>query len=325
MKADMKETLNIHQNILERFQTIGKKGFLAHAYLFIGPKEIGKSETALALAKTLNCEGAPQPFFCDQCPSCLKITKGNHPDVHVIQSEEGTSAIKIGQVRELLGQARLRPFEAKRKVFIIVNAEEMTPEGANALLKTLEEPSATSVLLLTTSVPEKLLPTVRSRAQAVHFLSESNEKILQYLEGKYVESFSSSHFLSYFAEGCLSKAERLREEGFFETKNEFLDEFLFKSDSEAFIKEMGADKDKCGVFLKVLLSWVRDAMLCKAGVADNRLIHLDRKKDLEDFQVKFSITQLNDIYASVVAAYKQLTDNLNIRMSLMILKELVHG
>ncbi|HLF18769.1 MAG TPA: DNA polymerase III subunit delta' [Candidatus Omnitrophota bacterium] len=321
----MKEILNIHQNILERFCTIEKKGLLAHAYLLIGPQEVGKFETALVLAKMLNCEKPGEGISCDQCASCLKIIKSNHPDVHVLQCEEDSSVIKIDQVRELLGQARLRPFEAKRKVFIIKDAEGMTPDAANALLKTLEEPTSTSVLLLTSSVPEKLLPTVRSRCQAVHFLSESSERILQYLEGKYVESFASSHFLSYFAEGCLKRAERLREEGFFEAKNEYLDEFLFRADSEAFIKEMSTDREKCQEFLKVLLSWVRDAILCKSGVADQRLIHLDRKKDLENFQVKFSFAQLNTIHDTVVLAYKQLTDNLNIRLSLMILREMIHG
>src|SRR6185295_1190990 len=111
-----------------------------------------------------------------------------------------------------------------------------------------------------------------------------NETILQYLEGEYVESFSSAHFLAFAAEGCLKKALRLKEEGFFEQKNVYLDEFLYHSDSEKFIKDIALDKEKARDFLTVLLSWIRDAILLKSGVEDKRLVHLDRKRDLDDFQ-----------------------------------------
>ena len=315
------EVLNIHFPILERFQTIRIKQLLAHAYLFVGPTEIGKSETALAIAKAFNRANPDNGKPCEACRNCRRINDGIHPDVHLLTLAEDAAAIKIEQVRELLAQTRLRPFEAEIKIFIVKDAERMTIEGCNALLKTLEEPTKSSLLLLTSSVPEKLLPTIRSRCQQIHFPTQSNEAILQYLEGEYVETFSHAHFLAFFADGCLKKARRLMEEDFFTAKNAYLDDFLYNRDTDKFIKNIAADKESAADLLKILMSWVRDAILIKSGVEDKRLIHLDRKNDLDNFQIKFTFNELNALYQQVVQTQKLLADNLNIRMALMILKE----
>jgi len=314
----------LHTDILRRFKRLLENDTLAHAYLFTGAAEIGKYECALALAKLINCEKNTETF-CDECASCRKIKAGNHPDVMVIQREEEATLIKVEQVRNLLAQAKYKPFEAKRKIFIIKNIEELNAEGANTLLKTLEEPTSSSLLILTTAVEDNILPTVRSRCQFIPFLPLSAERIIQQLEGEYVESFNSSHFLAYFAEGCLNKAKRLREEEFFKTKNDYLDEFLHDPDNEEFIKKITSDKEQTLIFLKLMLSWIRDGMLLKAGVKDVRLIHLDRKKDLEDFQARFSFDELNAIYRQSVLTIRQAMDNLNAKMALTILGEMIHG
>src|SRR5262245_28334047 len=128
----MQDILNIHEPILQRFQLIKERGLLAHAYLFAGPKEIGKSETALAIAKLFNCVHPEGGTPCNACANCRRIEEGIHPDVHLLEIAEEASTIKIEQVRELLGQTRLRPFEAPIKIFIIRDAETMTLEGSNA-------------------------------------------------------------------------------------------------------------------------------------------------------------------------------------------------
>ena len=145
----------INEKIVARFSRILANQRLAHAYLFIGSNSVGKSETALAIAKLVNCDQVledGQP--CEQCDSCIKTEAGNHPDVVFIEGMDG-GAIKISQIRELVRASQLRPFEGKKKVFIIKDIEKLTTEGSNALLKTLEEPSKNSLLILTTSVPER--------------------------------------------------------------------------------------------------------------------------------------------------------------------------
>lgn len=313
----------IHNDILERFKTMDERDTLAHAYLFVGPKEIGKTQTALALAKLLLCETRGKSF-CDVCAVCRKIDQGAHPDVFLIQREEDALQIKIEQVRDLLAHARLMPFEAKRKVFIIKNVEEMNAQAANALLKTLEEPTKTSLLILTTAALDNVLETVRSRCHLIPFLPSSTENIIQQLEGEFVESFNAAHFLAYFSEGCLNKAKRLREEDFFALKNDYIDGFIYKAENEELLKDILADKEKTKVFIQIIMSWVRDSLLLKSGVDDARLIHLDRKSDLDDFQARFTFEELNSIYDQCVLSYRQTMDNLNARMSLMILGEMLH-
>ena len=121
----MQQEMQINNSIVERFSMLNKKERLAHAYLFIGPSNIGKGETALAIAKLINCEQSGVKAYCDICSACIKINSGNHPDVMIIDHEYG-EAIKIEHIRALLNQSKLRPFLAERKVFIINNIENMT-------------------------------------------------------------------------------------------------------------------------------------------------------------------------------------------------------
>ena len=116
---------------------------LANSYLFIGPEGVGKTLVAKEFAKTLNCEkNRLNP--CDICSSCLKIEKQIHPDIHWIEKDD-SGFIKIDQIRNLEKDISLKPFEARKKFFIIKEANCMTAEASNALLKTLEQPPADSV------------------------------------------------------------------------------------------------------------------------------------------------------------------------------------
>ena len=219
----------VNENVLKHFAALEKKGLLAHAYLFVGPAYIGKVTTAVAVAKFLNCEDKKNregTYFCGRCPACLKINSGNHPDVHILQVAPGES-IKIDAVRELLAQIRLRPFMAAKKIFIVHNIEDLTTEGANALLKTLEEPSANSLLILTTAVPERVLETVKSRCHVIPFAPASQRALAARLVQYYDEDKDQAHFLAYFAEGCLGKARRLKEDGLCATKDEIIDRYIF--------------------------------------------------------------------------------------------------
>ena len=317
------EEVVVHQDILSRFAKLVKNGRLAHAYLFVGPARIGKSETALALAKLVNCEASTAQVsegFCGQCPSCVRINSGNHPDVHVLEKgEEGS--IKIEQIRDLLAQVQLRPFEARKKIFIIKNIEDLTPEAGNAILKTLEEPSVNSLLILTTSVRERNLDTIVSRCHLMNFYPASHEELEGKLKAYYHVENPGAHFLARFAEGSLGRARQLNERHMFERKNEMIDQFILAPDSEDFIKKVLADKDETKELLNVLLSWVHDGLLIKAGAEDRRLIHLDRLKELRRFEAQHTFGELQELHEEVVKTSRLLNENLNVKIPLMIIKE----
>jgi len=314
------QEIQFNPSILKRFSVLEQKGRLAHAYLFIGSPDIGKGETALAIAKLVNCEGEQGEMFCDVCPSCMKINSGNHPDITVIDNGYGES-IKIEQVRGLLSQSKLRAFMAKKKVFIIRNIENMTIEGANAFLKTLEEPAADSLLLLTTSVPEKNLDTIKSRCHAIHFPSVSGHDLATQLKKEGDVGALEAHFLAYFAQGCPGTAKRLKDNQFVEKKNELIDVFVLRRPDDSFVKEIVADKAQTKEFLDILLSWIRDALLVKADVEDGRLIHSDRIGDLKRFQERYTFEELKNLHESVVKMCQLLADNLNIKLPLLIIGE----
>ncbi|MBI5788339.1 MAG: DNA polymerase III subunit delta' [Candidatus Schekmanbacteria bacterium] len=138
---------------------------LPHAYLFYGIEGVGKKLTALHLAKVVNCrQQTEEP--CGICPACHKVDKAIHPDVILIQPEEGES-IKIEQIRRLQEEIAYKPFEGYFKVWIIDQADKMTQQAANCLLKTLEEPPASSLIILLAVQEESLLPTIISRCQTL--------------------------------------------------------------------------------------------------------------------------------------------------------------
>jgi len=320
----MQQELQFNHSIFKRFAVLDQKKRLAHAYLFIGPSGIGKTETAVAVAKLMNCEAGQEGIFCDACSSCIKINTGNHPDVYVIDNKDNES-IKIDQIRELLRRGKLRAFMANKKVFIIKNIENLTLDGANAFLKTLEEPTADSLLILTTSAPETILDTVKSRCHMVHFPSMSDHDLAGWLRDDHDVEAENSHLFTYFAQGSLGAAKELKESRFVDKKNELIDEFVLNRPQEARMKSLLAKKDETKSFLNVLLSWMRDALLAKAGVRDDRLIHRDRIDDLNVFAKNYTFEELKALNESVVKMCRLLADNLNIKSPLLIIGEQLWG
>ena len=259
-------------------------------------------------------------MFCDQCPSCMKINHGNHPDVWVTEAQE-SEFIKIEQVRELIARVQLRPFEAQRKVFIVKNVECFTVEGGNALLKTLEEPTPSSLLFLTTSVPEKVLDTVKSRCHAVYFAPSSYRKLVSCLVNDYDMAEPSAQFLAGFSQGSLTQAKKMHTQKMVQKKNEIIDNIFYLRQSEAFLKKVSADRLETKQTLDVILSWMRDALMLKAGADGNQLIHADRLEDIREFQKNRSWEELNAFYDEIVNVGQLFWDNLNIKVALRLLKE----
>jgi DNA polymerase III delta prime subunit len=165
-----------HQEISDHIFSLIEAGRFSHGSLIAGPDQIGKITLLLSLFQRIHCEGgASDSLFaasntdtstaCGSCPSCKQIISGAFPDLLIIKTLEEKSTISVTQMREFLKQAYRAPVTGKYKFLIIEDAQLMTREASNALLKTLEEPPKSCLIFLTTSQPELLLPTIQSRCQ----------------------------------------------------------------------------------------------------------------------------------------------------------------
>ena len=142
-----------------------RRGELHHAMILHGPSAALLRDTAVRLAKTLNCLNSTTG---DDCTSCLRIDRRSHPDVHFVEAAAEKKLISIEQIRDIVSEATLRPYEGRNKVFIIDPADGLSVSGSNSLLKTLEEPARDTTFVLLTRSPDLLLPTIKSRSQHIY-------------------------------------------------------------------------------------------------------------------------------------------------------------
>lgn len=203
-----------------------KSGRIPHAYIFLGQPGVGRRLTALELSKALNCEKNTNPLSinepCDQCISCVKIDKKNHPDVQCIdfayqanlegKEIEKQKTIKIDTIRAMQKDINLKPVEGRWKIFIIEPAEKMNIDAANCLLKTLEEPPAWTMIILLAKHKENLPATIASRAQIIFFNPLNDNEIISILKTKYALSQEHAALIAAKAEGSLANAVPLIEQ-----------------------------------------------------------------------------------------------------------------
>ncbi|MCR4337007.1 MAG: DNA polymerase III subunit delta' [Candidatus Omnitrophica bacterium] len=307
----------ISDDVLKRFSAFIKSKKLAHAYLFEGLQGSGKTATALAIARMINCE---KETLCNECPSCRKIQSANHPDVVLIAAEEGES-IKIEDVRQMIGRSQLKPFEANYKIFILQDIENLSLEASNALLKTLEEPTAQTIVFLTTCVEEKVLPTIRSRCQMVKFSAPSYQEVVEYLQKTQDLDLEKAHFLAHFSQGYPGRAVELYRGGIFDRKNEMIDNIVLQRENGAYLKKILGNQEKVKETLNLLLSWFRDLMVLKSGAQETRIVHRDRLAELLELKSQYSFHQLEEIVDQITNAMNMLMENFNVKIAFTLLQE----
>jgi len=313
----MINSTQINATVIDRFKRLAANHRLAHAYLLVGPQDSGKTQTALSLAQIVNCENETI-LPCLECPSCKKIASGNHPDVHILGTDEMES-IKIEEIRFLLSRAQLMAYEAKHKVFIIRNIELMTLEAANALLKTLEEPAPNTLMILTTSVPELNLDTIKSRCHTVKFFPSSINRIAKVLREEGLKE-QDAKFLAVYSEGNLGKTRKLIEQDIIKRKRSIIDEMLLNRNNDSFLKELSSNPQGTIEALRLILSFFRDVLLFKCGIATTELVHQDSLGEIEKF-AKRGFEDLALIIRQIVKTKELVDENLNVKMSLSLLRE----
>ncbi|RNB82734.1 DNA polymerase III subunit delta' [Brevibacillus fluminis] len=257
---------------------------LAHAYLFAGPKGVGKKRIALHLAKAIFCVNLPADA-CGECVQCRRIDAGNHPDVHYI-SPDGAS-IKIDQVRALQKEMAMRAVESSHKVYVIEHVDKMTVQAANSLLKFLEEPPAGVVALLLTENAHSILPTILSRCQTISFAPLQPEVITQRLIAEGIAS-GLAQVASQITANLDEARVLCQSDWFAQLRNVViqLTQELKQRNSQAlftiqdlFLKH-DRFKEALPLFLDLLILWLRDILYVQAG-RQQRLINGDQQDVLQ--------------------------------------------
>jgi len=300
------------------FRNSLKRDRIAGAYLFWGPRGVGKKLLAKSLAKALNCEKSLSDA-CDRCNSCLKIDKDNHPDVYWLRGEGKTNQVKIEQVRRLRDSIGLKPFEARRRVYVVDDAHLLTAEAGNALLKVLEEPPENSLFLLVSTDKSLLLPTIQSRCQPVRFLRLSSLTVEQIL----IESFNleagEAKSLARLCGGSPGRALQIKEQGYFEKRDKIVD--ALKSPSMLLGEGEWRARSREELFqtLDIIIEWCRDTLLLKFDL-DAYVTNIDRREKILEFISVSEITEngLEGIIERALTTYRLIKANVNPRLAMEV-------
>ena len=296
---------------------------IPHAYLFSGYEGVGKKFTALMLAKALNCH-AREDDACDQCPSCHKIDEGNHPDVRVLEPDG--QFIKIDQIRALQRDIGYKPYEGKRKVSIIDQAETLRPEAANALLKTLEEPTADSLIILVTANVYALLPTVISRCQFVRFISLGVQELTNLLVVEKHLQPDQARLIASLSEGCLGRAfamdtadvlaKRNIVEQLFSTLSAGLQDVRVVFRQAELLMEQ---EESIHELLDMMLVWYRDLHILQAQGEQSLVANSDAIERLAQSAGQLSASQIRRLFDIVYQTKLDILRNANLQLAVEVM------
>ena len=298
-----------------------KTDAMAHAYLLVGPRHVGKGTLAINLAQALNCDGSELP--CGQCRSCQRILEGKHADVTPIGLDSKTE-IGIDDIRGLQRLANLPPYEGKYKVFIIDDAEYLSTEAANSLLKILEEPPQKVVWLLLASEEERLLPTIISRCQRLELKPVPSKRIQEVLINSYNVDADKAKLLTQLCHGRLGWAVSvLANDDILEQRSQRIAKLvsLLTASLEqrfAYAQELAShfsQNRKAGAeILEIWLDWWRDLMLIKGGCQE-AIINVDYEVALKEQASELSLSEIKGFLANLCLLQEEVSKNVNPRLA----------
>ncbi len=298
-----------------------------HAYLFTGPDSIGKRTLALRFAQALNCQEASQAgTACGECRICRLTQVGTFPDTHIVEAEEGASVIKVGQIRTLQHELALTPYEAKWRIAILLRFHEAHESAANALLKTLEEPSPQVVILLTARSVESLLPTIVSRCELFNLRAPTRDELQVALVEK-GENEESARLLAGISTGRPGYALRaLGNPDVLEQRTQHLDDFVRLLGQNRALRFAYVDEITRGKNLQILREQVEDVLICWGSLWRDMLIQTsgaetdihnpDRSEDIERLASKFTPDQIFHALRKTMDGIDQIQRFGNVRLVL---------
>lgn len=306
------------ERVTRTLQNAIRANRVVHAYLFAGHRGTGKTTTARILAKALNCAQGPTPTPDNTCPNCEAITAGYSVDVIEIDAASNRG---IEEIRELRDRIRLAPTEGRYKVYIIDEAHMLTTEAANALLKTLEEPPEHAVLILVTTEPHRLPPTILSRCQRFDFRRVSQKELIARLrriattegssideralaiiaasaDGSVRDAESVLDQLAAFAEGPITAQDVLTVLGILEeeTALAFADAIIARGviDSLSLVNQVVSEGKDVRQVIRTILDHFRDLLVAKTGDRSDELLDTTEAR-LKALQAQAARAPLEDI------------------------------
>jgi len=305
------------------------KGRLRHAYLFTGPRGVGRRSLALRLAQAINCQQPPAPGeACLTCRACTHIEAMQHPDLHVVQAEREGGFLKVEQIRELQRGLSLHPYEARQRIALLLRFEEARRnEAANILLKTLEEPPALVTMMLTAESPERLLPTIVSRCEVLRLRPAPLESLALALERDWELEPERAHLLAHISGGRPGYALRLSQDAtLLEQRQTWLEDLagLLASGRverfryvEARLKDPAKHPEQKEMFYQTLVVWLslwRDVLLRASGSRAS-LVNIDRSDWIDRLVQRLSLAQAHQAACAVEKALNRLDQNVNTRLA----------
>lgn len=303
------------------------------ALLFTGEEGVGKKLFALEIAKAFNCRTPRGVEGCGSCPACVRISKFNypqssesddwktiiwtdHPDVGMVVAPK--RVLQVEQMRLIEREANYRPYEGKARVFIIEDADKLNDASANALLKVLEEPPHTSHLILITSRPAMLLPTIRSRCQIIRFSPLSAKEIETHLVKNKVASAKDAEVRSRVAGGSLGRAVESDFEDYAEQREEMLavlqalafdDRIQLLRSAEEF--NDARRRDDYEMRLDILEALIRDAWMLLFEAAPGGLVNADLLPQLKKISERIDSKRAASWISQIEEMREQLIVNIN--------------
>lgn len=275
------ESLIGNRTLVSRLVRMAEADRVPPSLLFTGPVGVGKLQTALALARAVNCLNEPGTG-CGECSACLRIGKGEHPDVHIARPEGAGRQMRADVIRQIVSDAPFRPFEGRRRVSIFVDAERMNPTAANILLKTLEEPPPWAILILITSNAAALLPTILSRCQVYRFAPLAIDDVTEELVSRHGMDRERATLVAALSGGSLEKALELEDEALIELRQTALSiaRVVVDGASERDMVSRAdtlSKHDQLFMLLQLLVGIARDVATRHAG---GRIVHQDLEKEI---------------------------------------------
>lgn len=304
---------------IRAFDKSYEKGRIAHAYIIAGPDGVGKSLFAMYIASTLMCIGEDKP--CGKCNQCMKIEHGNHPDLRVVSADK--KSIGVDDIRDVINEVYTKPYEGDRKVIIIKNSDIITIQGQNAILKTLEEPSKDTTIILTVENINLLLDTIISRCQVIKLGRIPTDMIYEFLIKKGVEK-DKAFTAANLSDGIVGNGLKFLDDKFLRLRNETIriardmarSGPLGALEASSFFLE---NRDNIDIILDILISWYRDVIVLKHVNSGENLIN----KDYYDFLVEegqiLSYNKLYSIMEIIDSTREKMRANANFQLAVEVM------
>ena len=312
-----------HRRLLDLLARAAARGSLPPSLIFAGPAGVGKRLAAIALAQLFNClspsagDEEAAPDACGQCTVCRRIARGVHADVLLIAPGESGS-IKVDPVRAAIERSAYRPFEGRRRVVIVDEADAMDAPAQDPLLKTLEEPPSASTFVLVSSRPDLLLPTIRSRCQRVRFGPLGPADIALILRRDHGFSERDAHAVAASAEGSVARALEEDTDAYGEAREAAVSMLGTVATASNPVQRLSAaralgrdkvDRGELGRRLRLVSSVLRDLGALQADAGEQTLAHADLKPDLQRLRPAFGGDRAVRAFSAVEEALAALDRN----------------